>query len=362
MMKKNLIISAFLMSLVLLGAGYSETFPAGAEPGNIDPEIYLIDTLFDIGLDDVGGGSTPDGFDAQLDGSVTPGCPRKQQYAFTGEQVLEVIVTRDLNGAADLSYAKVTVDTYTEALCAEAIPEYDDGWYVDLPDSEMRVRIPDDVPPAGDAADEPGFNLTFDKAYVCLWTVEPTWHGESTVNIDVYDQSGASSNDGIAQQWFFNPVIMVDLETNNAAPSIEFEEGVPGETVYSTNKLVITNLAEGAVDLRTWIGASDFTDPSHSGALCPVSNVLDTEDTMEYRGKKGSFFGEWNWITNKNPSDGCEFEGTCLGLQDPVWDGTTDEQIIENQHDIEVEFRLTYPIPCMGDFTEGNIYVIVRAV
>jgi hypothetical protein len=350
-------------------AVFADTIPIGAQPGNIAPKVYLIDKFFDWGCDDaLFGGACPDGFDLQLDGSITPQYYfRNEEYAFTGEQVSELVIARDLNGAADLSYAKVTVDTYTEALCMELTVQ--DG-YVTLHNGQ-QVQLPTDVPPADNAADEPGYNPLFDKVYECMWTVEPQWYGESMVNIDVYDQSGAHSTDGIAQNWFFNPVIMIDLETNNGAPGIEFEEGVPGETVYSTNKLVITNLAEGAVDLRAWIGASDLTDPEHSGALCPYSNVLDTDAFtkgkdwgMEYRGKSGTYYGEWNDITNKDPSCGCGFEAgsKCIGLQDIVWGGDTDTQIIMNMHSDEVEFRLTYPIPCIGSFTQGQIYVIVRAV
>jgi hypothetical protein len=326
----KLIIGVLAVLLLAAAPVLADTFPVGAQPGNLEPKVYLVHKEFDWGLDDsLLGGSTPDGFDAQLDGSVTPEYYlRNQEYAFTGEQVSEIIVARDLNGAADLSYAKVTVGGYTEALCRELPVEEceekstENGLCVYKQDGikQWKVELPDDVPPADDATDEPGFDPIFDKVYECFWTVEPQWYGESMVNIDVYDQSGASSRDGIAQTWFFNPVIMIDLETNNGAPSLTFEEGVPGETVYSLNKLVITNLAEGAVDLRTWIGASDLTDPEHSGALCPYSNVLDTDGFyqgwewgMEYRGKKGTYLGEWNPISNKDPSTGCHFsQETCV--------------------------------------------------
>jgi hypothetical protein len=379
---KKLAIGVLAVLLTALPLVMADTFPTGANPGNIEPKVYLVEKGFDWGLNGPMGGSTPDGFDIQLDGSVTPSWfLRRQEYAFTGEQVAELIVARDLNGAADLSYAKVTVDTYTEALCMELVPQEEgDSWFVRFLGETVFL---DDVPPADNAADEAGFDPAFDKVYKCLWTVEPQWYGQAMVNIDVYDQSGASSRDGIAQTWFFNPVIMIDLETNNGAPSVEFEEGVPGETVYSLNKLVITNLAEGAVDLRTWIGASDFTDPAHSGALCPISNVLDTDAMyrsggnldwgLEYRGKKGTYLGDWHPSSNKDPADGCTFEAgvdhsgaltgnTCHGLQDVVWGGETWVQVLENMHSEEVEFRLTYPVPCIGDFTDGSIYVIVKAV
>jgi hypothetical protein len=70
-MKKLIIgVLAVLLSVSIAAA---DTFPAEANPGNSPPKVYLINKCFDWGLDhELIGGSTPDGFDAQLDGSVTP--------------------------------------------------------------------------------------------------------------------------------------------------------------------------------------------------------------------------------------------------------------------------------------------------
>lgn len=350
-----------LTLLSLASVALADSFPQEAAPGNIEPEIFLIDKFFDMCADNYWGGSRPDGFDSQTSGCMDLGLPRTQQYAFTGEQVMELVVVRDLNGAPDLSYAKVTVDGKTEALCNELeVKSNETGYYV-KPTGLNGVYLPSDVPPAKGMAPK-GYDPLFDKVYECVWTVEPSWYGPSVVNIEAYDQEGAVSTMGISQDWFFNPAIMIDLDTNDGAPSIWYESGVPGQTVYSGNQLVVTNMAEGAVDLFAWIAADDLTDPAHSGAKCPVSNVLDVDQYMEYRGKIGTTFGDWTQIHNKDNSRGVV--GHTLMGATPLAEGGTwpYSGILHNMHSGEVAFRLTYPVPCIGSFTEGMIHVIVRAI
>jgi hypothetical protein len=164
-------------------------------------------------------------------------------------------------------------------------------------------------------------------------------------------------------------------------------------------------LAEGGVDLWAFIAADDLTDIT-GVAKCPVSNVLDTDTQMEFRCKIGTFEDDnWDLITNKDTSDSCgwhwakcvrdhsEIEGDhneelwkpyvqCLGAlpllyEDDVKiterDLTTQHEhdwecvdpsisIIKNQASAECQFRLTYPVPCIGDFTQGNFHIIVRAL
>jgi hypothetical protein len=273
---------------------------------------------------------------------------------------MEVVVVRDLNGAPDLSYGKVTVDGMTEALCNELQVQGSTGqWYVMA--GGLRVPLPSDIPPAKGMAPA-GYNALFDKVYECIWTVEPSWYGPSVVNIEAYDQEGAVSTMGISQDWFFNPAIMIDLDTNDGAPAIWYETGVPGQTVYSGNQLVVTNLAEGAVDLFAWIAADDLTDPDHSGAKCPVSNVLDVDKQMQYRGKIGTTFGEWTQMHNKDNSAGCSSTSCFAATPLAAGGGMPFAGILHNMHSGEVAFRLTYPVPCIGSFTEGMLHVIVRAI
>jgi hypothetical protein len=267
-----------------------------------------------------------------------------------------------LNGADDISYAKFTVDGYTEALCVEDTV---------CTQGQCQTQIP-----AWGMAPT-GFDSLTDKGFTCTLTVEPMWHGDKSVNIEAYDQAGAVSTMSIAQTWFFNPAIMLSLTTNDGNSKITYENGFPGQTVMSTNKLVVTNLAEGGVDLWAFIAADDLTDPSHSGALCPVSNVLDVDATdtsvnnggdggnlMDYRCKIGTCEEDhWLPMENKNNVDGCSPTG-CFNAQELVehCDGAPAVSIIGNLKSAECQFKLTYPVPCIGNFTQGRIHIIVKAL
>ncbi len=352
-------IVAVALLTILVTPVFADTFPVEAGPGNRAPEIYLVGSYYDIceNNDPEGfhGGSRPylptNGIqDAQSDGCIVLKDEiRFDEYAFTGEQILFTVVVRDLNGAPDIGYAYFTVDGQHEVLCRDIS---DAAW---LTEGFWCDQVPE-KPFAGC-----GYRSLTDKVFECLLTVEPSWYGESMISIEAMDQEGAVTDNGIAQTWFFNPAIIVDLSTNDGAPSIEFEEGFPGQTVMSTNKLMITNLAEGGVDLWAFIAADDLTDPSHSGALCPYSNVLDTDVYMEFRCKIGTFEDDgWDYIHNKDTSTDCDCK-ECLGAL-PLLQNFAPVSIIKNQASAECQFRLTYPVPCIGDFTEGAFHVIVRAL
>jgi hypothetical protein len=345
-------IVAVALLTVLMVPVFADTFPVEAGPGNRRPEIYLIDSYYDICENNGNGGSRPyipvNGMqDAQTGGCIVLADElRFDEYAFTGEQIIFRVVVRDLNGAPDIGYAYFTVDGQHEALCNQVTNPTDGTWTDQIPAKPFA--------PAG-------FNTPTDKVFDCILTVEPSWYGESMVSIEANDQEGAVTNYGIAQTWFFNPAIIIELNTNDGAPSINFEDGYPGQTVMSKNKLMITNLAEGGVDLWAFIAADDLTDPTHSGTMCPVSNVLDTDQYMEFRCNIGTMKDDgWDHITNKDTSKSCERYG-CLGAL-PLLQGYPALSIIKNQASAECQFRLTYPVPCIGNFKQGAFHVIVRTV
>jgi hypothetical protein len=368
-----------LALVVLMTSVRADGFPQTAAPGNIPPRVYMIWSSYDICKRAQYDGSRPDGMDLQTAGCLSlPDSIRFEQYAFTGETLEYGVVVRDLNGAQDISYAKMTVAGLTESLCVE--------------DSAKQADFVSQVP-AWETAPA-GFNVLTDKYFICHLTVEPQWHGQSYVNIDAYDQVKAVSTMSIAQSWFFNPAIMLTLATNDGSPAISYESGVPGQTVMSTNKLVVTNLAEGGVDLWTFIAATDLTDPSHSGALCPESNVLNVDHecaafqacekahpndisgcadslgenaaqcihNMDFRCKIGTQENDqWTGITNKNNVAGCNWD-SCYDAKPLLPDFVDPLSIIKNQGTAECQFRLTYPVPCIGNFSDGMIQIIVKSV
>jgi hypothetical protein len=426
---RDKLVAMTMSAMILLTAipVMAGEFPQGGAPGNDEPQIYLIKKIFDIcnpACDEyrqevcVGpplcrrmeeeqckkaircewrvrsltpgeifgtGGQTPYGDQTiQYAGCIdTVDETRFNQYAFTGEQILELVVVRDLNGAEDIVGADVIVDGIEEAKCDDVTSVFCDSdetgtwcfkkkWF--RHDVENLLET---IPPSKGPADEEGIDMRFDKIYECILTVEPSWYGMSVMNIEARDQSGSVSTDGIAQTWFWNPAVILDLDTNDGAEAIWYEDGVPGQTVYSGNKLVITNLAEGGVDLLVFLAADDLTDPSSFAAKCPVSNVLDVDgqgdnDGMEYRCKIGTMAdNEWYNIQNKNTKMGCSYgipfpiyanipyPFNCYGATPVIRENLP---ILMNQHEAECQFRLTYPIPCIGNFSEGLIHLMVRAI
>jgi len=353
-----------LMLVMLVTQVKASSIGTEAAPGNYAPRIYLIDSSYDICHDDIYGGSRPDGFDLQDDGCLNllgdNAEWRFEEYAFTGEQLFWKVVVRDLNGAQDISYAKFTVAGLTEALCVEQ-------------PKPTEKSYPTQIPAWGMV--EEGFRQLTDKEFMCRLTVEPQWYGPNSVNIEAFDQAGVVSTMSIAQSWFFNPAIKLDLSTNDypAHSKIVYEEGYPGQTVMSLNKLVVTNLADGGVDLWAFIAATDLTDPGHTGALCPFSNVLDvdavdkTDDgghLMDYRCKIGTCEEDhWLVMENKDNTDGCK-PSECFNAQPLVdhCDGAPAVSIIGNGKSAECQFKLTYPVPCIGSFTDGLIHIIVKAL
>jgi len=344
-----------LMLVVLMTSVRASSIGTEAAPGNYPPRIYLINSAYDICADNGAGGSRPDGFNLQHDGCLVLADEfRFEEYAFTGEQLFWTVVVRDLNGAQDISYAKFTVAGLTEALCVELSDPAEGAGAGQIPAWETATA---------------GFHAATDKAFLCTLTVEPQWYGPNSVNIEAYDQAGAVSTMSIAQSWFFNPAIMLDLKTNDypAHTKIVYEQGYPGQTVMSLNKLVVTNLAEGGVDLWTFIAATDLTDPAHSGALCPVSNVLDVDlacgktdciHNMDFRCKIGTNeFDAWRGITNKDNTAVCS-PIVCYNALPLIPPFT----IIKNGGTAECQFRLHYPVPCIGSFTDGLIHIIVKAL
>ena len=103
---------------------------------------------------------------------------------------------------------------------------------------------------------------------------------------------------------------------------------------------------------------------------------------MQYRCKIGTFEDDyWHYIPNKNTGNGCVLQWLCpcdqadtecirlclnfqcLGAK-PLLMFFDDigASIIKNQASAECQFKLHYPVPCIGDFTEGAFHIIVRAL
>lgn len=326
---------------------------AGAEPGDQVPRICVKHRDVIIGTD-----ANPPG--------INPFDYRTSLYSFTGEQLEYYIAVRDPNGALDIGYAKIKVDGGAEVLCNPV-----SSWEWDYTCDGMGEL------------DYEGDEST-DKLFHCLLTTEPQWYGENEVKITVYNSANQPTDGTHVETWFFNPSLSLSVSTNDGQP-IRFEPlpygaNTPEErTVHSVNRLQVRNTAEGGVNMWMFLAGTDLFDPN-GASKCPTTNVLAIEPNMQYRGWTGTQWTSWEgwkYMGKYNQNDDCELNFPnatthCYGGH-PV---PASENFNENNHLgqnpfdnvltngglLEVEFKLTYPMPCIGTFSNGQIMVFGKAV
>jgi hypothetical protein len=284
------------------------------------------------------------------------------------------IVVRDPNGALDIGFPKIRVSGAPEVLCNEIHhPE------ISSCNGMGETRFVENV----------GEEMATDRAYHCLLTVEPQWYGDNEVKITAYNSAFEPTDGTHTENWYFNPALSVEVTTSDGQP-IHFEEMPYGadepyeRTVHSLNKLKVRNVGEGGVNMWMFLAGTDLFDPS-GASKCPITNVLAIEDYMWYRGWSGTQWTSWEgWeqMGKYNQNDDCSvYEGTyqsaptgtdtnpsCYGGKPVPWPNTGDsiqdamEHVLTNQGTLEVEFKLQYPMPCVGTFSQGSLMVFGKAV
>lgn len=277
---------------------------------------------------------------------------RAGQYAFTGERMQFIATVRDPNGLTMLGHMKVKVVDNEEVICNPTTP----------------VRTCDGFG---------SYNPLTDQSYVCHITVEPNWDLQSEVKFTAYDTSNQQYDGTRKETWDFNPALALSVETNDQEP-LQFEVGTAGDWVHSTNNLVIRNLAEGGVNVFTYIagegtGLWDEVNP----AKCPTTNVLEwhlgeedlvssnSHDTgVAFRAWSGTQQTQWTWMNTYNPNAGCDVSygpTRCFDAK-PIPAPTFPANVLTNGGTEQVEFKIHYPVPCVGNFNSGSIKIIAKAV
>jgi len=301
------------------------------------------------------------GTEANLAG-VNPFDYRTSSYAFSGEQIEFTIVVRDFNGALDIGLPRLAVEdgefVMPEALCNEI----------------SLANISEEN------CDGLGMvNAGTDKAFHCLLTVEPMWQNEMNVKIITYNSFFLPTEATHEETWFFNPALSLSVETSDGMP-IHFEEmpymaDTPEErTVHSLNRLQVQNTAEGGVNMWMYLAGTGLFDPI-GASKCPITNVLAIEDYMWYRGWTGTQWTSWEgWekMGKYDQNEDCVVElsgpGHCYGGKPVPYPNTIDqlpdpfEYVLTNQGKLEVEFKLQYPIPCVGSFSQGSLLIFGKAI
>jgi hypothetical protein len=295
---------------------------------------------------------------------------RFNEYLFSGEQLAELVVARDINGGTFLpSTANLAVGSSSVVTCT-AFSDADAAsmkagalhWYGHDVGALLNI-----LPPQQGTSDPPGYQSATDKIYNCLFTVTGQSGSQSvTAQIAI----GLETYSTVPQQWYFNPAITVNVGLSSGT-AISFPPAQAGQTVYSTNTLMISNNATGGVDLAVYLVGADLTDSTGVG-LCPTSNVLNVSN-MAYRCKVGTYMSEvYTPISHLKEANLCHdlIARKCL-VQD-FWTPYNDllpdassafTSLLYNGHTAECWFQLKVPVPCMGTFSAAKaVDVLVRAI
>jgi hypothetical protein len=395
-------------------------------PGNSGPDVFLSYRAVDLGLDVDGSGS-----------SINPTDIRPGFYAFTGERIFYIVVVRDQNGAQDINLVKWVKDSYDEMgpctdetmYVVDATNSQVDTWnagycmspcgllengvvevnpdtqkgHIVCPEGSYKVEI--------DTSTNLQWDPQLDKLYKCVLTVESQWYG-SEIQVVAEDTDGMSGAT-LAENWDFNPPLMVDVDTSDGEPlafgEVILDQDVPfatapncvidiGENLapdcdgtegsncqgvsgrdcddyipdnmdepqkkcdisFSTNKIVVENIGP-PVTLWSFIAATNFY-ASDGLAKCPFTNELDANQ-FEYRAMTGSWDSGWRVMPQYAPNMECSgpfLWDTCRGAC-RISTGCPFDVLPPFNH-IEIALKIVWPTPCIGTFDTGDILVIVRAV
>jgi hypothetical protein len=328
------------------------------------------------------------------DGRVSEGgewlAERQQNYAFEGEQIMWTVLVMDKNGIEKIEDLYVSVGPiqgngeYIEANC-EAL-----GCEADVDFHDCNARIDEEWLDECDPS-----TMSY---YRCVLTVESpaSMHGEYWVTANVVDLDGLLGTMDENEFWFLNPVVALTI----SGTPLNFGTVRPGTSAYS-NTITVGNGAESGsgVMMDMFITGTDFTDPMHSGAKCPSSNVLRlwgagpdgdiytrTDNTgLRYFATNGAYSTLADlqldplWGTHGSVQRHIDAEGyvnieygnyfsTALynnaeviqnaPMVGPYYSGN----ILSPGSELSVTFKLNLPEPCNGDFSDGSIYFWGEAI
>ena len=295
---------------------------------------------------------------------------REWNYAFEGEQVSWPILVLEKNGIEKIKDVYVVVGDSTSAnpsdIQANCVLDriLEDGTPL-TGESHPKLacfdaRLGEEV-----FTTVPGDNVM--AVYTCTLTVESTqsMHGEYWIMPVAEDLDG---NLGVADEkeyWFFNPTVA--LAINGA---IDFGEVRPGASAYSTTLTIGNDAEQGSgVMMEMFIGGTDFTDPSNSGAKCPDSNVLKLAN-FRYYATAGAYSSATNPGVDPEKYDAIPYADELKEAQEIIGGelytvcGTPYDagNVLSPGSEMSLTFKLNLPLPCNGDFSDGNIYFWGEAV
>jgi hypothetical protein len=350
--------TALLMTLLMLSTVAAQTVSTGIGIGWEEQKFAPL-----VFLDQSGGRCLlNDPYGMYENGNIET---RANNYAFTGEQVKWNVLVWDKNGKE-----KIT-DVYS-------------GWVDQTngplpPEMESNCRLGTQLSNGANLAQAgyphvraPGEEqdvLEFDSAsmaiYECVLTIEPACHGQKWMGVAAYDMDNLYGYMKEAESWFCNPVL--DLTVSG---SLNFGNLGPG--MQGAKTISVENSAEAGsgTNLVLSVSATDFYDPGHSGAACPISNYLKQQGL-----EAPPLFNTGLWYTavqgaNSVGSKRMPYGKSNIALSDPIFstgNGLTGNWAgslvpMSPGSEASMTFHLGIPIPCNGQFTDGQIYLYGLAI
>jgi hypothetical protein len=349
-----LVFALMLSSVLAVGVGTG--VGVVIEPEQFAPRVFM-NPVSRIVLDDYNEPGAITGGEEEM-------TERIENYAFEGEQISWDVLVWDKNGKEKIEDVYVRLSDsinsidFIEANCRE--------------DSESSsLRNLSGLIYEGEEMIE--WNIDTMRWYNCVLTVETpaSMHGEFFAAAVATDLNGLSDEFAENELWFLNPVIALGLSGD-----LNFGVVRPGSVVLS-DTLVLTNNAEAGsgVLLDMFIAGTDFYDPSHSGAMCPTSNVLRLTNFEYY-----ASLGAYNTCTHSAGADAQCYVGIPYyvdGAGDTgnnnfqrIVDGTPVAfgvypagNVLSPGADMSLNFKLSLPEPCNGGpFSDGEIRFFGEAI
>jgi len=295
---------------------------------------------------------------------------RIHNYAFEGEKISWQVLVMDKNKIEEINEVVGTIGATqgegndVEVECKRTIePEV-------IPES-CNARILEEQLTE--------FNSQTMAYYDCTFTVETpaSMHGEYFITVEVKDLTGLSGTMDENEFWFLNPTIALAIDGD-----LEFEDVRPGAQAYSDTILVGNDAEAGSgVIMDMFITGTNFYDPSSSGAACPNTNELNL-NAFRYFATNGAYstagddvFDDGGFATirsldvegyvniqNTMESFSTKMYDEAEIIQDAVIGGYYASNTLSPGSEMALTFKLSLPEPCVGDFSEGQIYFWGEAI
>ncbi len=297
---------------------------------------------------------------------------RKHNYAFEGESIYWKVLVMDKNKIEEVNEVVGTigqsqgVGNDVEVECKRTTDD-------DNPYTACKAKLYEE-----NLAWNPNVMAYFD----CRLTVETpaSMHGEYFITVEAKDNTGLSGTMAENEYWFLNPTIALSVDGNLA-----FEDVMPGTDAYS-NTILVGNDAEAGsgVILDMFISGTDFYDPTSSGARCSDNTNKLALREFRYFVTNGAFASldaavkatvtdvdNWGYTTIPYSTEisGSKkimrFDALVRGaapsstLLDTDWNKGN---ALSPGSEMAITFRLVMPEPCVGDFSEGQIYFWGEAI